>query len=336
MQSRLLLLLALCLSGDAFGWGAQGHEVIGAIADELLLPNASLRVQSALGMPLRVASAWADCVKDVAHTDGGFVYQPDPRFHAACVAFETPEGISRMEDYVARNWDTCLPQPGDDPCHKQYHYTDVAVEHNDYELGFAGTSDHDVVAAINAAITVLLVGTPAPAPFSIKDEKEALLVLAHLVGDLHQPLHVGAVYIDGHNHPTNPDAAGHHLDPKTETRGGNSITDGSTNLHAEWDQVVGSLDPTHITMKMINDARAVPATPGDITTWAQIWASDTVMASHTAFKGISYTHAGTTKVHWTAHFNDRTAYLVTKRKVQAVQLTKAGAHLAQILNSVWP
>jgi hypothetical protein len=128
-------------------------------------------------MPLRVAATWADCAKDVTQSDGGFVYKPDPKFHATCQIFETSEGIARMEDYVARNWDNCQRQPGDDPCHKAYHYTDVAIQHDHYELGFSGTSDRDVVAAINAAIAVLQ-GQLAPAPFSIKDEQEALLMLA--------------------------------------------------------------------------------------------------------------------------------------------------------------
>jgi hypothetical protein len=53
---------------------AQGHQVSGAIADQLLSPNASQKVQHILeGMPLQVASTWADCVKDVVHRDGGFV-----------------------------------------------------------------------------------------------------------------------------------------------------------------------------------------------------------------------------------------------------------------------
>ncbi|WP_409362753.1 S1/P1 nuclease [Bradyrhizobium sp. CIR18] len=34
----------------------------------------------------------------------------------------------------------------------------------------------------------------------MKDKKEALFVLSHLVGDLHQPLHVGAVYLDSAGH----------------------------------------------------------------------------------------------------------------------------------------
>ena len=75
MRARLILLAALCACGNAFGWGPRGHEVTGAIADQLLQPNAAQQVQAILGMPLRVASTWADCVKDVKHpSNGGFVY----------------------------------------------------------------------------------------------------------------------------------------------------------------------------------------------------------------------------------------------------------------------
>ena len=34
---------------------------------------------------------------------------------------------------------------------------------------------------------------------------------------------------------------------------------------------------------MLNNAKAIPPTPGDVTTWAQVWASDTVMVSHAVF-----------------------------------------------------
>ena len=306
----------------------------GAVADQLLNPNAAQQVQGILGMPLRVASTWADCVKDVKHPEGdGFVYTPTARYHAACVAFETPEGESRMVDYATRNWDNCNPGPKDPPCHNQYHYTDIAIQHKEYKAGFIGTSDHDIVSAINAAIAVLQ-DQPAPAPFSIKDKEEALLMLAHLVGDLHQPLHVGAVYIDAQDHPTNPDAAGHHPDPKTEeTQGGNYIFDGKAKLHGEWDDVSTSFKPDHLTIAMLKSAKAVPPTPGDVTTWAQVWASDTVVVSHAALKGITYTGS---QPHWAADFGDRNAYLAKKRQIQSAQLAKGGAHLAQLLNAIWP
>jgi hypothetical protein len=87
-----------------------------------------------------------------------------------------------------------------------------------------------VVHAINAAIAKLS-RQPVPAPFRIKDDKEAILLLAHFVGDIHQPLHVGATYLDAQGHAMVPaseaDARVH------ETRGGNSIkiNAGNEDLH---------------------------------------------------------------------------------------------------------
>jgi hypothetical protein len=86
---------------------------------------------------------------------------------------------------------------------------------------------------------------------------------------------------------------------------------------------------------MLNNAKAIQPPDGDVTSFAVTWASDTIVVSHSAFKGMTFTHTDTTKITWTAHFSDRTAYLATKRKIQSAQLTKAGAHLAQIFNAIW-
>src|SRR5438552_16309253 len=128
MQRACLLVAGVALivrSSTAFGWGHQGHEVVGAIADKMLSSNSATKVRSILGLELREAAKWPDCVRDVVRkTDGTFKYMPNPKFHLPCVAFETPEGIARMEDYVRRNWDACHPGPQDEPCHKQYHFDD--------------------------------------------------------------------------------------------------------------------------------------------------------------------------------------------------------------------
>jgi hypothetical protein len=124
----------------------------------------------------------------------------------------------------------------------------VAFQHDRYDRAFIGTSDHFVVSALNAAIEVLR-GLPAPAPFIIRDRQEALFVLAHFIGDVHQPLHVGALYLDAHDQHFDPDLNGPPLDTRTSTRGGNSIglrngtSTGSSasNLHAEWDSVPADL-----------------------------------------------------------------------------------------------
>jgi hypothetical protein len=145
-----------------------------------------------------------------------------------------------MEDYVKRNWSTpdCSyrPQGFEQGCHNTYHFDDVAIQRSTYDRSDLGTNAHDVVAAINAMIAVLTDKAPPP-PFAIRDKKEALLLLTHFVGDLHQPLHVGAVYLDpGSGALVDPDAA-HAIDEKTETAGGNAISDENVNLHSEWDDI---------------------------------------------------------------------------------------------------
>ncbi|MFA9330620.1 S1/P1 nuclease, partial [Escherichia coli] len=81
--------------------------------------------------------------------------------------------------------------------HNTYHFDDVALKRDRFDRSFQGTNDHDLIAAISAAIAVLAdKPVPPPFPFSFKDKKEALLLLVHFIGDLHQPLHVGLVYLD--------------------------------------------------------------------------------------------------------------------------------------------
>lgn len=335
----VIVALALLLSPiRAIAFGAQGHEVIGAIADRLLNPHASRQVTHLLGMTLQAAAPWADCAKDVRLDAGDFRYMPESHHQRACRVFETPAGIVRMEDYVRRNWGACASPGGHaSACHKAYHYADVAIQRSRYDRAYVGTSDHDIVSALRATIDVLQ-GRPAPAPFSIRDRSEALLMLAHFVGDVHQPLHVGAIYLAADGHPVDPDAGTQKADPdgSTGTRGGNAIDAGSTDLHAEWDQVPASFRPSSVDARMLAAARAIPTGPGDAAAWPAAWASETLLAARAAYAGIAFEPQSSSTGHWTARFDDPAAYRLSKRRQQTEQVTRAGARLAQLLNAVWP
>jgi hypothetical protein len=336
--SRALAGVALlAVSTAALAFGPRGHEMVGAIADKLLGAHAAVAVKKNLGMPMRTAATWADCVKDVVPVAGqGLVYKADPKYHATCGPFETAAGIARMQDYVKRNWKTCSADPHVTACHKKYHFADVAIEHDRYDRAYAGTSEHDIVSAIAAAVAVLQ-GRPVPAPFAIKDKQEALLLLAHLLGDIHQPLHVGSVYLDSQNQPVDPGPAGTPIDKATDTVGGNDIEDGSSNLHAEWDDVSTTLNPLAPAAPLLADAKAVKPTPGDLSAWPAAWASETVLAARGAFSGLTYGKAGALKPgDWVVQFADKPAYAAQRRSVQAQQITRAGARLAQLLNAIWP
>ena len=332
LRSLCCAFIALLLgTGNVLAWDAEGHEVVGAIADKLLHKNAKQKVAQILGFELGVAAPWGDCVRSVVrHKDGTFEYVADPRFEAPCIPFETDAEKARMADYVSRNWDNCTYNDKPTNCHKAFHFADVAIQHDGYDRRFVGTSDHDVVSAINAAVAVLQ-GRPAPPPFSIKDQKEALFMLSHFVGDLHQPLHVAAVYLDQDGNRVNPDDGG--LDPDTETAGGNSIREEHGNLHGDWDDVPSSLRRSGLTA-LVAKARSTPRTPGQIQDWAVTWASDTVVQGHDAFTGVAFTGAGHHK--WQALFEDEPDYDKREAALKRTQLIKGGAHLAELLNTVWP
>jgi hypothetical protein len=192
---------------------------VAAIAAKLIVgSNAETQVHALLGsVSLVDAAVWADCAKGVNPTT--LKYEGAGRF-PECAVFETPGGEAAMVDFVSRNANNCVIKPGEEICHKQYHYSDAAIQHMTYQSGFVGARNDDIVAAV-VAVTHVLKGDPAPAPFNIKDKAEALRLLAHYAGDIHQPLHVGAIYLDPQGNEVNPDAGT--FDPATATRGGNSI-----------------------------------------------------------------------------------------------------------------
>jgi len=365
--SKLALALS-CLAWmlhptGASAWGYQGHEVVGAIADKLLKPNARTQVRLILNGPdavapnptsppalvvrkeltLQKAAPWADCVKSVVRRDDGtFRYEVDPNhleYEVPCVSFNAAEERARMEDYVRRNWDTCSYRPDgfERGCHNTFHFDDVAIQRPYFDRSDRGTNPHDLVAAIGAAVAMLSgQPLPPPFPFSFRDKKDALLLLAHLIGDLHQPLHVGSVYLDAEGRLVDPDTA-QWTDPTMDTVGGNAIQDQNLSLHHEWDDI-----PTDIgefsTKELLADAQATPATQGPIDGWPKAWATDTLHAAQDAFKGLKFSPVNppSSFYKWIVSFDDHMAYLRLMDEIKRKQLAKGGARLAEILNTIWP
>ena len=325
------LLVGAAISPAAEAWGAAGHQATGALADRLLAgTHAAKEVKRILGLDLRTASLWADCAKGVSQSNGVFTYRTSANY-PECRVFESAAGQAHMVDYVKRNWSACRPAAGDDPCHKQYHYTDVDIERQAYTKQDAGTNDHDLISALGAAIAVLQ-GKAAPAPFDIKDKEEALLILAHYVGDVHQPLHVGAIYLDASGHEVDADAAP--WDPATSTRGGNQLLDGTQRLHAEWDNVPTSLDADQLGKSGVVRARVVARTAGSVTDWPTAWASETLQASHQAFKDLSFGSEAAAAHTWPVTLPAN--YAARRTAIQRTQLIRAGARLAQLLRAIFP
>lgn len=143
------------VSNQAFGWGPDGHHTVGAIADRLIAgSNAATQIKAILGeLSLQDASVGADCSKGI-DPGKGYTYQP-PGKYPECKIYETPQLEAEMSDFVRRNDTNCTPKADEESCHRQYHYTDIAIQHDHYDPGFVGARNDDIVAAVAAAIHVL-------------------------------------------------------------------------------------------------------------------------------------------------------------------------------------
>lgn len=323
--------LVLC-AAQAAAFGPMGHHTVGAIADRLIAnTRAADEVRALLGsLSLENAAVWADCAKGVDPKTHKYVIDPQQPY-PECAVFETPAGIAAMEDFVRRNDQQCSPAHGEEICHKGYHYTDIAIQHPAYDSSLIGARDTDIVRAIKAALIVLQ-GGRSPAPIDFKDKREALLVLAHYIGDLHQPLHVGAVYLKANGQRSNPDVG--RYDPATSTHGGNQLLIGGnrfSKLHSAWDSVPASLAPTKADV-LAADARLVAMTAGGLPDWPTRWATETQKTAQQAFAGVRFDKKVATG--WAATLP--AGYAATETTIKTERIVKAGARLSQILQVIWP
>jgi hypothetical protein len=319
-------------------WGPGGHQAVGALAQRLIAgTHAARETRRLLGrVNLAQASVWADCAKGVSEQT--LRYESAGRFEECRVFENQPGGTDRMVEFVRRNLTNCAIHAGEEKCHRRYHYTDVSVQQSEYRAGLAGTRDDDVVAAIVAAVRVLkdpATSTPSCAhpngPFCFANKTEALMVLVHYVGDLHQPLHVGAIYLDSRGREVNPDRGG--LDPATSTRGGNKLVTQSSNLHKIWDSVPQRLTAANVDAAWVAKARAVAPNAGDSEGWPAEWASDSLGEAKHAFEGVTF-RSKSSQGQWPVETPP--GYSSRIVSVKETQLTAGGAHLAQLLQDIWP
>jgi hypothetical protein len=194
----LAILVTLQFPTSLRAYGPLGHEIAGAIADERLANTpTAVKINALLdGLSLEKAAVIADEIKgwDKKGVD-------DPRsFH-----YSAHRNIDRqLRDF----WRANPPTPGANPSapsHHWFHYTDVpVVPAQRYRDGHAGRSKWDIVHMIPFCIQVLDGRVPEQNERRIT-KPVALIVLAHYVADIHQPLHVGAEYFDQQGRVADPD-----------------------------------------------------------------------------------------------------------------------------------
>ncbi|CDG85034.1 S1/P1 nuclease [Janthinobacterium agaricidamnosum] len=167
-MKKLLCVLALgsaFAAGNVMAWGNDGHRVVAAIADQLIKGSNAQKQVAALLLPgesLEKIANWPDCVK-------GTYCGP-----------QTDEMIA----YVVAN-----------PQHGEYHYTDIPFQDTHYHDGAAGSAADDIVQTLKQAISVLQGKDEAASNPHHFSKRQALILITHMTGDIHQPLHVGAAYV---------------------------------------------------------------------------------------------------------------------------------------------
>lgn len=341
LRATVLLLLLSFAGTAAQAWGPAGHQAVGAIADRLIQGTpAAKKVQALLGSNLQTASVWADCARAVQLVDKKWVVVTDPaHVYVECAVFEkSAASRQRMVDYVARNASVCDTVPVHSKLcrHKSYHFVDLPLQHPHYKAGAPGTAANDLVQALGAALARLDKGTTAAAPAPVfKDDAEALRVLTHLVGDLHQPLHVGSVYLDDKGRQVDPandaEAKAH------DNSGGNTLLFESRTLHKSWDGITDTLYKSLLSGAGQAEAAKVPSTAGPLAGWPLAWADDTAAEAAQAFQALKidpFVKTGFAQG-WPVSA-PQPAYRQAQQTLQRAQLIKAGARLAEILHKLWP
>jgi hypothetical protein len=210
---RGIVFAALFGTQIALAYGPVGHQIVGAIADAKLAKTPVAQQIAALldGLTLEGVSTYPDEIrgwdKNGPDDPNTFHFSKHPKIDAA------------LRDFWHANPPT-KDLNSATPSHHWFHYTDVPVaDAEKYGDGQAGRSKWDIVHMIPYCIAVLKGEVPEDNPRKIT-KPIAVILITHFVGDIHQPLHVGAEFFDKDGHAANPDKTSGLL----EDQGGNTLT----------------------------------------------------------------------------------------------------------------
>jgi len=199
------LVLWLSYTTSALGWGAVAHAVIGQLAeDELLAHNATLGTL-------------------LTHFRDPTQYQ---HVHEALLGMDLPRPGNTMR--ALANWpDWYKRQPGMLPADEQRHYVNLpfTARYNRAQHCPDGLCSIETLLAQRAIL--------ADRRALLQQRVVALAWVAHLIGDIHQPLHAGQLEDRGGN-LTCVAWMGEPSQPQRSSSNG-KITCSGVNLHAVWD-----------------------------------------------------------------------------------------------------
>ena len=172
MTLRILIASAflVTLSNHVLAWGYQGHEVVGPSPINYLGRMPSSRWSRSSDLSFGRLGLWILRAQRARFRRDFQMCLVKPEYRIPCTAFERAAETARMEDDVSLEIGATASMKEHHGCDEAYHFADVAIQHDEYSRSYAGTNDHDVVSAINAAIMVLR-DQNASLPFSIRDKK---------------------------------------------------------------------------------------------------------------------------------------------------------------------
>jgi len=256
MQKFLLALaFTLILTNQALAWGAKGHRVTGAIAEQHLSENSQLAVMDILGAEsLAEASTWPDFMR------------------------------SSPDDF----WQNTAGS---------YHYVTVPKGKTYEQLGAPKQGD--------AASALAGFAKTLKDPNANKEEKElALRFTIHIIGDLHQPLHVG----------NGTDRGGNRFNVKFFNR--------DSNLHSVWDS--GLINREELSFSELTLWLNKKITPEQLATWQQIdpmvWIAESARIRDSIYPSDP-------NISW--------EYRFTHTHTIHTRLTQAGIRIAAYLNDLY-
>lgn len=280
MKKLLVAVLILCLfSINSLAYGPRGHQLVGAIADRRIARNQALgrKIRQLLGgMTLQRVSTLPDEIK-------GWECGGDPQGN-------------RVNRELAAFVNANCKAPS--PSHNDFHFTNIPVfGSEDYDDGEVGRRPFDIVQMIPFAIRVLKGEEPETNDRAIT-KAVAIILLAHYVGDIHQPLHVGAEFFDEDGNPFGPTPANKGF----ADQGGNKLTlftfmngkrTSAGKLHGYWDSqtvnnAFGKTPDATVAQRLASRAPADWQLTGDVETWAEQLANDIMPVAREARQRLEY------------------------------------------------
>ena len=246
-RTILISFAVVGLRAWAFAYGPTGHEIVGSIADKLVAKTPAREKIYALtdGITLQRASLIADEIKawDKIGVDDLNAFP-----HYA----EHPAIDKQLREFWRANSPTQDPSSAT-PSHHWFHYADVPVLNpHRYSDGKTGRSQWDIVHMIAFCVEVLRGDIPENNSRKIT-KPLAVILLAHYVGDIHQPLHVGAEYFNEAGRPVDPDKnqsgiedeGGNLINLRLAHRSREEMAHKGLTLHGFWDNeaVMANLPP---------------------------------------------------------------------------------------------